>query len=160
MNRITKSIIAGTALLLLITGAILIDVLAPAYLDNYLVFIVGGVLCALAISTTVDTYQCTQRVSATLVSFGFEQFKAHITSSPVFTYQYQGQTYTASCAECLSQRYVLKHYKEGESYTIYLSPKNPTWIKSQRKIRIFDVVLCLIGCAMMTLSVISVFLIE
>lgn len=140
MKSVIRPIVIGTVLLFFIAGAILVYFLAPTYLDNYLIFIVGSVMCTLAIVTTAATYKCNKQVPATLVSYNFEQFKAHITSSPVFTYRYQGQTYTTACAEALSQRYVLKHYKEGEAYTVWLCEDNPTFIKLNRRVRLFDII--------------------
>ena len=158
MKSIVKPVATGTILLLLITGAILVYAFAPTYLDNYLILIVGGIMCALAIVTTADTYRCKEQVSATLVNYGFEQFKAHVTSSPIFTYRYQGQIYTTACAEVLSQRNVLKHYKEGETYTVWLCKKDPAFIKLKRRVRLFDILLFLLGLAIMALSIISVFI--
>ena len=151
-------IVAGVVLFAICT--ILLYILAPSYLDNFFVFAVGCVLCSVAVDLTVNTYACKEKVSAVFINYGFEQFKAHITSSPVFTYQYQGKTYTSSAAECLSQRYVLKHYKEGESYTIYIFEKDPSFIKTRRHIRIFDLVLFLVGLVIIVLSIISIFLIQ
>ena len=143
----------GVGVVLFAICTFLVYIFAPAYLDVFLFFAVGCVICVAAISLIVLTFSCKEKVSAVLVNYGFEQFKAHITSSPIFTYQYQGKTYTTSSAECLSRRYVLKHYKEGETYTIYISPKNPSFFKTQRKIRIFDIALFLIGLAIVILSI-------
>ena len=107
--------------------------------------------------TTIDTYRCKIQVSATLVSYGFEQFKAHTTSSPILTYCFQGKTYTTACAEIFSQRYVLKHYEQGKAYTAYLCEKNPSFIKLKRGIRPFDLGLFLLGLAIMALSIITIF---
>ena len=154
MKNKRKYWLIGVGVFLFAVCTLLIYILAPAYLDVFLVFFVGCVLCAVAIiDLIVITYSCKEKVFAVLVDYGFERFKAHVTSLPIFTYQYQGKTYTTSSAVCLSQRYVLKHYKEGETYTIYISPKNPSWFQTQRKIRIFDIALFLIGSAIAILSI-------
>jgi hypothetical protein len=160
MKSKRKYYFIGTVIFLFVLATILICIFMPEYLDSFLVFTVGCVLCGVAIVLTVDTYSCKEKVSAVFINYGFEQFKAHITSSPVFTYQYQGKTYTSSAAECLSQRYVLKHYKEGEIYTIYVSEKDPSLIKTRRHIRIFDLALFLVGVVIIVLSVVSIFLIQ
>ena len=160
MKSITKTIVISIILLFFIIGAILVYFLAPTYLDNYLIFIVGGIMCTLAIVTTVSTYRCNKQVPATLINYNFEQFKAHVTSSPIFTYQHQGNTYTTSVAEALSQRYILKHYEEGEIYTVWLCENNPTFIKLNRRVRLFDIVVFLLGLALMALSIAAIFLIE
>ena len=153
MKNKRKYWLIGVGVFLFAVCTLLIYTLALAYLDVFLVFFVGCVLCAVAIDLIVKTYSCKEKVFAVLVDYGFEQFKAHVTSSPIFTYQYQGKTYTTSSAECLSQRYVLRHYKEGETYTIYISPQNPSFFKTQRKIRIFDIALFLIGSAIAIFSI-------
>ena len=157
MKNKRKYWLIGVGVFLFAVCTLLIYILAPAYLDVFLFFFVGCVLCAVAIDLIVITYSCKEKVFAVLVDYGFEQFKAHVTSSPIFTYQYQGKTYTTSSAECLSQRYVLKHYKEGETYTIYISPKNPSFFKMQRKIHIINIALFLIGSALVILSIYSAF---
>ena len=153
MKNKRKYWLIGVGVFLFAVCTLLIYILAPAYLDVFLLFFVGCVLCAVAIDLIVITYSFKEKVFAVLVGYGFERFKAHISSSPIFTYQYQGKTYTTSAAECLSLRYVLKHYKEGETYTIYISPKNPSIFITQRKIRIFDIALFLIGSAIAILSI-------
>ena len=153
-----KLILFGTVAVLLTMGALLFLWLAPTYLGNYLMCIVGSIMCLLAALTTVDTYRCKIQVSATLVSYGFEQFKAHTTSSPILTYRFQEKTYTTACAEIFSQRYVLKHYEEGKVYTAYLCEKNPSFIKLKRRIRLFDLGMFLLGLAMIALSILSIFI--
>ncbi len=130
---------------------------APSYIEDFLVFILGIVILSNAVTLILKTYRCKERVSALLVDYGFEQYKAHITSSPLFKYTYQGKEYTQNAAECLSQRYVLKHFKEGEMYIVYISPQNPTFLKIKRHIRIFDLILCLFGAAMIISSILSIF---
>ena len=159
-NNKRKYYLIGSGLFLLIVCVCLIYFLAPTYLENFLISVVGGIMCWCSISMTTTTYRCKEKVSAKLINYGFEQFKAHTTSSPVFTYQHQGKTYTTSAAECLSRRYVLKHYKEGETYTIYISEKDPSFIKTRRHIRIFDLVLFLVGLVIIVLSIVSIFLIQ
>ena len=129
------------------------------YWKSFWLFVVGSIMCWCSINIMITTYRCKEKVSAILVNYGFEQFKAHITSSPIFTYEYKGKTYTTKCADCLSQRYVLRHYKEGETYTIYLDEKNPSFIKPIRRIRLFDIILFLLGLTVIILSIVSVFLI-
>lgn len=153
----TKLILIGTAAVLLAVGALLFLLLAPTYLGNYLICIVGGIMCLLATVNTIDTYRCKIQVSAILISYNFEQFKAHTTSSPILTYCFQGKTYTTACAEIFSQRYVLKHYEQGKAYTAYLCEKDPSFIKLKRSIRPFDLGLFLLGLAIMTLSIVTIF---
>lgn len=152
-----KLILIGTAAVLLAIGALMFLWLAPTYLGNYLICIVGGIMCLLATVNTIDTYRCKIQVSAILISYNFEQFKAHTSSSPVLTYHFQGKTYTTACAEIFSQRYVLKHYEQGKAYTAYLCEKNPSFIKLKRRIRPFDLGLFLLGLAIMTLSIVTIF---
>ena len=90
--------------------------------------------------------------------YGFEQYKAHITSSPIFTYRYKEQNDETKSAECFSRRYVLKRYKEGESYTIYLSKKDPSFIKITRRVHMLEIVLFIIGLTFMIISIIEYFL--
>ena len=143
----------GAGIGVLILSAFFVYFLAPAYFDNFLIFWIGCSLCWISIRPIVATYRCKEKASAKLIDYGFEQFKAHLTSSPVFTYEYQGKVYRTSAAECLSQRYALKHFKEGEIYTIYFSKGNPSFIKLSRSVRPVDIILLIIGMAMVILSV-------
>lgn len=150
----------GAGVLLFTVGMALLSFLAPAYLESFLIFSVGATMCGMSVSITADTYRCKEKVSAVMVDYGLEQFKAHVTSTPIFTYQYQGIAYTTKCAESLSQKYVLQHYRVGEVYAVYLSPKNPSFIKLTRRIRLFDAVLLLLGLAAVVLSIEAAFLIK
>ena len=94
-----------------------------------------------------------------MVSYGFEQFKAHITSSPIFTYTYEGKIYKGSAAESLSQKYALKHYKEGETYTVYLMKKNPKYFKLSRKIHALELSLFAIGVSLIVAGATLLFVI-
>lgn len=146
----------GVGLVLLAIGIALLHFFAPAYTESVVAFLVGGIMCGVAISIIAVTCNCKERVAAVLIDYGFEQFKAHITSSPIFTYRYQGKIYTTKSAECLSQRYVLKHYKKGKSYTIYISSKDPSIIKLTRRVRMHELLLFMLGLAIMILSIVSI----
>jgi len=155
VKRKLKYCFIGAGIVLFAVCAILLYILAPNYLDHFLLFSFGFVLCGVAIEIMKDTYSCKEKVSAVLVDYGYGQIKSHRICSPVFTYQYQGKTYTS--VDVCSQRYALTHYKKGETYTIYLSPQNPSLISLQRKISIFVIALFLIGLTIMILSIWSIF---
>ncbi len=153
-----KTVFVAILMILIVIAAIVLHIFLPDYTDSFIVFIIGILMCIAAVSIMIDSYHCKTKVSAILMDYGFEQFKAHLTSSPVFSYSYQGKSYTESCLESLSQRYVLKHYKEGQTYDIYISAKDPTCIKLTRRIRAFELILFIIGLCMVALSIYSLFL--
>lgn len=125
------------------------------YIDNILIFLLGAIMCYIAIDTTIATYRCREQVSAVMISYGFERFKAHVVCSPIFRYTYQGKEYAEQAAESFSRRYALKHFREGESYTVYLSAQKPAFFKTRRRVRVFDVALCLSGVALIDLAVVT-----
>lgn len=127
--------------------------------EYVIVLIIGVILCAVSVSIAVTTFRCKEKVSAVMVSYGFEQFKAHITSSPIFTYTYEGKIYKGSAAESLSQKYALKHYKEGETYTVYLMKKNPKYFKLSRKIHALELSLFAIGVSLIVAGATLLFVI-
>ena len=159
MKSKRKYYFIGFGIVLLALAAFLLYFLAPVYLDSFFLFAVGCILCGSAVSLVISTYRCKEKVTAVLTDYGFEQFKAHVTSHPTFTYQYERRIYTTTAAESFSQRYILKNFKKGEAYAIYVSPQNPSFIKIRRQIRIFDILLFSFGLAAIVFSIVSVFLI-
>ncbi len=153
----TKLVFVILFVVSLIATALLLHVFAPAYRDSFIVFAVGAILCVVAISQMLLFRSCKVKVHAVMVDYGFEQFKAHLISSPTFTYEYAGKTYTGSCMDSLSQRYVCKHYRIGESYEIYLSQKDPAIFKAAKRVRIFACLMLAFGAGIMGLSVYSAF---
>ncbi len=135
----------------------IICLFAFGIIKDTMVFIIGSIILGIGVLLIFKTIQCGEKVSALLVDYGFEQYKAHITSSPLFKYTYQGEEHTENASECLSQRYVLKHFKEGEIYTVYISPQNPSFLKINKHISIFDLILCLFGVAIIISSTLSIF---
>ncbi|MBQ8848800.1 MAG: hypothetical protein IJ011_00530 [Clostridia bacterium] len=129
-----------------------VQYLTPDYTENFIIFTVGAVICSIAVNFIVITYSCNERVSATMIDYGFKRYKAHIISSPIFTYRYNGTLYKENAAQSFSGRYVLKHYKEGETYTVYLNKKHPDFFKVTRRIHMFEGIMFLIGFAIMLLS--------
>ncbi len=150
-----KLIFIVSLVILSVVAVIVLENHAPYYKESVVGFAVGGYLCYLAISIMIATYRCKIKVSATMVDYGFHQFKGHLSSSPIFIYSYQGKSYRQSCWEALSQRYVLKHYKEGDKYDVYISAKNPTCIKLARRVRLFELALLAIGIFILAASVYS-----
>lgn len=152
-------VLAVSAVVSMIATVLLLHLFAPAYRDSFIVFAVGVILCVVAISQLLLFRSCKVKVCAIMTDYGFEQFKAHVISSPTFTYEYGGKTYTGSCCDSLSQRYVLKHYRIGEAYEIYLSKKDPAIFKAAKRIRVFACLMLASGVGIMGLSVYSVFLV-
>ena len=74
MKNKRKYWLIGVGVFLFAVCTLLIYILAPAYLDVFLVFFVGCVLCAVSIDLIVITYSCKEKVFAVLVDYGFEQF--------------------------------------------------------------------------------------
>lgn len=144
---------------LIVITTIVLHIFSPDYRNLFIGFIIGALMCVAAASIMIDSYHCKIKVTAVLMDYGFEQYKAHITSSPVFSYSYQGKSYTETSRESLSQRYVLKHYKEGQTYNIYISTKDPTCIKLTRRIRMFELVMFIIGLFIVALSIYALFFI-
>ena len=143
---------------LTVFAAAVLHIFLPAYRNAFVVFAIGVLLCVRAASMMMDSFHSTVKVSAVLTDYGFERFKSHVTSSPVFSYRYQGKAYTETSREVLSPRYAIKHYKKGEIYDIWVSAKNPTCIKLTRRIRLLESVMLAIGLGLVAASVWSLFL--
>ena len=149
-----------SAAILNAVAIIVLHIFLPEYRDRFIVFCVGVLMCIVAVSAMIDSYHCKTKVSAVLIDYGFEQFKAHITSYPIFTYRYQDKIYTEACKEALSPRYVVNHYKKDETYSIYVSVKDPTYIKLSRRVRVFDLGMLIMGLCFVALSVYSLLLVS
>ncbi len=141
--------------ILSVVAIIVLENHLPQYKESVIGFAVGSYFCYEAISIMIITYRCKIKVSATMIDYGFYQFKGHLHSSPIFIYSYQGKSYRQACWESLSQKYVLKHYKEGDKYDIYISAKNPTCIKLARRVHLSELALLAIGIFILAVSVYS-----
>ena len=82
-----KTVFVAILMILIVISAIVLHIFLPDYTDSFLVFIIGILMCIAAVSIMIDSYNCKTKVSAILMDYGFEQFKAHVTSSPVFFIQ-------------------------------------------------------------------------
>ena len=71
-------------------------------IESFSLFTIGIVVLIFGVALILNTHRCKEKISALLVDYGFEQYKAHITSSPIFKYTYQGKEYTQKAAESLS----------------------------------------------------------
>ena len=64
---------------------------------------------------------------------------------PFFAYRYENYSYQNTTGEVYSRRKLLKKYKEGSDYPIYLNPRNPGSIRTKRMPQKTDVLLICIG---------------
>ena len=64
---------------------------------------------------------------------------------PIFAYRYENYSYQNTTGEVYSRRKLLKKYKEGSDYPIYLNPRNPGSIRTKRMPQKTDVLLICIG---------------
>lgn len=64
---------------------------------------------------------------------------------PIFAYRYDNYSYQNTTGEVYSRRKLLKKYKEGSDYPIYLNPRNPGSIRTKRTPQKTDVLLICIG---------------
>lgn len=148
----------GVGLLLVGVTAIVLQYLAPDYTAPFILCCLGIYICSAEIDSIVTTYRCNQPVSAVMTDYGFEQYRGHTTSSPVFKYHYNGKDYETKAAESYFPRHVVKHYEKGGTYTIYLSDKNPSLIKMERRVHLVEIIFFLIGLTFILLPIAAVFL--
>ena len=148
----------GFSLVLVGVTAIVLQYLAPDYTAPFILCCLGIYICSAEIDSIVTTYRCNRPVSAVLTDYGLEWSRGcYRTSSPIFKYRYNGEEYETKAAECFSIRYVMKHYEKGEMYTVYLSDKNPNFIKMERRVHLYEILMFLIGLTFILLPIAAVF---
>lgn len=68
--------------------------------------------------------QCTERVEAIYVGADEHRVKGNTSYTPKFAFERNGRTYCNTTGQTYSRRKI-KKFAEGESYSIYINPKNP-----------------------------------
>lgn len=73
----------------------------------------------------IRKFQCSHRISARYNGAQANTVRGHTTYTPEFSFTYQGEHYSNTSGECFSKRKLNKRFQIGESYLIYINPKNP-----------------------------------
>lgn len=74
---------------------------------------------------------------------------------PVFAYRYRNVSYENSVGEVYSRRRLMREYREGCDYPIYLNPKSPGMICTRRRPQGADILLICIGIVCMGAPVLA-----
>lgn len=82
----------------------------------------------------IRKFQCSHRISAHYNGARANTVRGHTTYTPEFSFTYNGEHYLNTSGECFSKRKLNKRFQIGESYPIYINPKNPNCLCVSRMI--------------------------
>lgn len=100
----------------------------------------------------IRKFQCSHRISARYNGAQVYSVKAHTTYTPEFSFTYKGEHYSNTSGECFSERKLNKRFQTGESYPIYINPKNPNSFCVSRMITKEWVLLIVLGIIFLFVS--------
>lgn len=105
----------------------------------------SGALFFMGISNVRNRYSCKEKVNAVCVKL-YTIIRQNVgLSNARFEYDYAGKKRYSTALEDLNRKQ-WKHFKEGETYTIYVNPKKPEMIRCTKTIlRLRDLILILFG---------------
>lgn len=95
----------------------------------------GGCFISLGLySGLIKVLTCTERVEAVYIGASVYKVKTSESYSPMFEYKRNNQVFRNSTGESFSKRKLEKTFQVGNTYQIYLNPKNPLSMCVNRRI--------------------------
>jgi len=95
---------------------------------------------------TYKVFHCNQKIMATYTSCSTQRaMKGPDLYVPIFTYEWNGETFTASTGNGYTKRKITKKYRFGQEYPIYINPKNARIITEKRRLYFVDLICALCG---------------
>lgn len=78
---------------------------------------------------------CRKKVSAIFIeAVAYRSGRGQVVYTPKFSFRYNGRNYCNTSGETHSARKIERKYKNGETYSIYINPKNPNNIRANSRI--------------------------
>lgn len=92
-----------------------------------------------------NVLKCTKKIDATFDCAVAEYFRKRVYYTPQFSFTYQGRKYCNISGEIFSERKIKQNFQGGETYNIYINPKDPKDFCVQRKINGGGIVMVCMG---------------
>ena len=93
----------------------------------------------------IQKLNCRQEVQGTFVRSHETSFRGVKSCTPVFRYEFASCQYERESIESFSERKVAAKYVAGKSYKIFVNADKPNYFIVDRKIRLDDLGLLLVG---------------
>ena len=109
--------------------------------------IMGTILILIFVWIQYSKSRCTKKIDATYLKFSIYSRSDLLFSEnykPIFKYEFNGNEYKNEAQQLFSKKFT-KNFVVGEKYTILINEKNPKKFIIDRKIRINEISLLLMG---------------
>lgn len=118
--------------------------------------IVGTILILFFMWLQYSKLKCTKKIDATYLKFNIYNHHGMFSSKyiPVFKYNFKGNEYENQAQQSFSKKST-KNFIVGEKYTILINEKNPQKFIINRKIKIDEILMLLIGLFLLFIGILS-----
>lgn len=121
-----------------------------------IVIIVGIILILVFIWLQYSKLKCTKKINATYLKFNIYNRYGMLSSRyiPVFKYNFNGKEYENQAQQSFSKKFT-KNFVVGEKYTILINEKNPKKFIINKKVKIDEMLILLIGLFLLFSGILS-----
>ena len=118
--------------------------------------IVGTILILFFMWLQYSKLKCTKKIDATYLKFNIYNHHGMFSSKyiPVFKYKFNGNEYENQAQQSFSKKST-KNFLVGEKYTILINEKNPRKFIINRRIKIDEILMLLIGLFLLFIGILS-----
>lgn len=109
----------------------------------------GLMMLIMVIAAIYNKFNCTETVEAEFVR---AKYYSRGMYQLIFKYRYDLEEYEKPTLQAYSDRYIMKHYVEGEKYEIYVCPTKPAINTIHRKISVAEIFLAIMGTVFFVLG--------
>ena len=108
--------------------------------------IVGTILILFFMWLQYSKLKCTKKINATYLKFNIYNHHGMFSSKyiPVFKYNFKGNEYENQAQQSFPKKFT-KNFVVGEKYTILINEKNPKKFIINKKLKIDEMLILLIG---------------
>lgn len=121
-----------------------------------IVIIVGTILILVFIWLQYSKLKCTKKINATYLKFNIYNRYGMLSSRyiPVFKYNFNGKEYENQAQQSFSKKFT-KNFVVGEKYTILINEKNPKKFIINKKVKIDEMLILVIGLFLLFSGILS-----
>lgn len=119
--------------------------------------VIGIILILFFMGFQYSKLKCNKQIDATYLKFNiYEHHGIGYRYIPVFKYEFNGNEYENQALQAFSKKYT-KNFVVGEKYTILINEKNPKRFIINRKIKIDEILILLMGLFLFLIGILYVF---
>ena len=118
--------------------------------------IMGTILILFFMWLQYSKLKCTKKINATYLKFSIYNRYGMLSSRyiPVFKYNFNGKEYENQAQQSFSKKFT-KNFVVGEKYTILINEKNPKKFIINKKVKIDEMLILLIGLFLLFSGILS-----